>query len=60
MLPARYRDTTRHPSLCIKQIKGKGDIWEGSITREYRFTFEIIDDLYKLRRIGPHNILNRP
>ena len=46
--------------MYTKKMKGKGNIWEGCITREYRFTFEIIDDLFKLRRIGPHNILNRP
>ena len=41
-------------------MEGHDDIWEGRITRDYRFTFEIVGDLYKLRHIGPHDILNRP
>jgi mRNA-degrading endonuclease YafQ of YafQ-DinJ toxin-antitoxin module len=50
----------RHPSLRIKKMEGQRDIWEGRISRDHRFTFEIIGDLYKLRRIGSHDILKRP
>jgi len=50
----------RHPSLRIKKMEGWGDTWEGRITREYRFTFTIVSDTYHLRRIGTHDILNRP
>ena len=57
---ALFLQNPRHPSVYAKKMKGKGNIWEGRITRDYRFTFEVIGDLYKLRRIGPHNILNRP
>ena len=51
---------SRHPSLRIKKMEGRGEIWEGRVSRGYRFTFEIVGDLYKLRRIGPHNILKSP
>ena len=50
----------RHPSLRIKKMEGRGYIWEGRLSRDYRFTFEIIGDLYKLRRIGSHDILKNP
>ena len=36
------------------------DIWEGSITQNYRFTFQIIGDAYILRRLGTHDILRTP
>ena len=45
----------RHPSLRIKKIKGTNDkIWEGSVTMNYRFTFQIIDDIFLMRRVGKH------
>ena len=51
---------SRHPSLRIKKMEGWDDIWEGRITRDYRFTFTIEGDRYILRRIGPHRILDNP
>lgn len=50
----------RHPSLRIRKIEGHPTIWEGSITKSYRFTFQIVDDTYILRRIGTHDILRTP
>jgi mRNA-degrading endonuclease RelE of RelBE toxin-antitoxin system len=49
-----------HPSLRIKRIKGTERIREASITMEYRFTFEKIEDGILLRVIGTHDILKRP
>ena len=50
----------RHPSLKTKKMEGQGDIWEGRISGDYRFTFKIEGDLCKLRRIGTHEIYRRP
>lgn len=51
----------RHPSLRIKRVQKTKDIWEGSITKNIRFTFQIIKDSYVLRRIGKHNeVLRKP
>lgn len=47
-------DNPRHPSLRLKKLKGVKDIWEGRITKDYRFTFQIAGDTYILRRIGKH------
>jgi mRNA-degrading endonuclease YafQ of YafQ-DinJ toxin-antitoxin module len=47
-------ENPRHPSLRTKRIKGVKDIWEGRITRDYCFTFQVIGDTYILRRIGRH------
>ncbi len=57
---ALFLDNPYHPSLQTKKMQGWGNIWEGRITRGYRFTFEIVGELYKLRRIGPHDILKNP
>ena len=56
---AFFWENPGHPSLHTKKMEGC-DIWEGRITREYRFTFTVSGDAYTLRRIGPHDILKRP
>jgi len=48
------------PSLQIKKMKGYEDIWEAKISRSYRFTFQIKNDAYILRKIGKHEILRKP
>lgn len=49
-----------HPSLQVKKMKGFQEIWEGRISRSYRFTFQIKGDSYILRKIGKHEILKKP
>ncbi len=49
----------RHPSLRIKKMGKLENIWEGSITKCYRFTFNTRNDCYILRRIGTHDILKK-
>ena len=49
----------RHPSLRIKKVKGNilqgyENIFEGRITRDYRFFFLIETDAYILLRCGRH------
>lgn len=53
-------ENPRHPSLRIKKIKGLQNIWEGRVTKDYRFTFQISGETYLLRRIGTHDILKTP
>jgi mRNA-degrading endonuclease RelE of RelBE toxin-antitoxin system len=51
----------QHPSLRAKKLKSREDIWEARVTRNYRFTFQIISDTYILRRIGKHeDVLRKP
>lgn len=45
----------RHPSLRVKKMKGLEEIWEARIDGFYRFTFEIIEGMIYLYRIGPHD-----
>ena len=55
-----FLDNPHHPSIRVKKIKGYPKIWEGRITKNYRFTFQIEGEIYILRRIGSHNILKTP
>lgn len=56
---ALFLQNPHHPSLQTKKMGGR-HIWEGRITQGYRFTFELLGDVYRLRRIGTHDILKRP
>lgn len=49
-----------HPSLNVKKIKGHPHIWEGRISRGYRFTFQINNETYLIRRAGTHDVLRKP
>ena len=70
-LPEKIKDQTdkqltlllsnpRYPSLHLKKMEGYIGIWEGRISKAYRFTFQIERDTYILRRIGTHDILRNP
>jgi len=54
-------DNPRHPSLRVKKMEGRKNIWEASITMKYRFTFEIEEEAFLLRRVGEHDkVLKNP
>ena len=48
-----------HPSLRIKRVRRYNEVFEGSITKDYRFLFQTTPDGYVLLRIGTHDILDR-
>lgn len=51
----------KHPSLRAKKMQGYENRWEASINMFYRVTFEIHNDYYLFRRIGPHDdVLKNP
>lgn len=54
-----FLDDTTHPSLRVKRIPGTKHRWEGSVTKNYRFTFEFIENTVLFRTIGTHDILSR-
>ena len=45
----------KHPSLRTKKIKGSSDIYEASITMNYRMTWQYYQDGILLRNIGEHD-----
>jgi len=50
----------KHPSLNIKKMNDPRNIWEGRVTRSYRFTFQMEDDTFIMRKVGTHDTLNNP
>jgi len=52
-----FLDNPRHPSFRVKRLIGTADRWEGSVTMNYRFTFQITKGKVLFRRIGAHDIL---
>ena len=53
-------DNPCHPSLRLHKMQGYTNRWEISVTMQYRITFDIEGEEYVLRKIGPHDILDRP
>ena len=41
----------RHPSLDAKKFDIPRDVWQGRITRDYRFYFRMDGDTYEILRI---------
>jgi mRNA-degrading endonuclease RelE of RelBE toxin-antitoxin system len=54
-----FLDNFYHPSLRVKKIAGTADRWEGSVTMNYRFTFQMEAERLLFRRIGTHDILKK-
>ncbi len=55
-----FLNNQAHPSLNIKKMQDPRNIWEGSITQGYRFTFQMEGEVCLLRRLGTHDILKTP
>lgn len=43
-----------HPSLHAKKYDESRDIWQGRVTRDWRFYFSIEGDAYVMHTIQPH------
>lgn len=60
---ALFQANPQHPSLGVKKIQGRDDLWEGRIDIFYRFTFEYQTDsetgeqVCLFRNIGRHEII---
>ncbi len=55
-----FLSNPRHPSLRVKRMEGTPSIWELRVSQNYRLTFQFGQEGVLLRRIGTHNVLNRP
>ena len=49
-----------HPSLGHKKMTGQEDIFEVRISKNYRLTYQKINNTAYLRKIGTHNLLRNP
>jgi len=54
---ALYENDRRHPSLRVKKMEGAPDIWEMSVSKDCRITFQREGNVFLLRNIGSHDIL---
>lgn len=50
----------RHPSLEARVVDKKRRIWKAKVDSGYRFTFQMKQGLIILRRIGAHDVMERP
>ena len=48
-----------HPSLRVKRVQKYKGVFEGSVTKNYRFFFQITTQGYILLRVGKHDILEK-
>jgi len=46
-----------YPSLRTKKMEGEENIWEASVTMNYRMVFSLDEDLLMFLRIGTHDTL---
>lgn len=56
-----FEQNQRHPSLQTHPIRGTSNpkIFEGYISKSYRFTFHYGEDSIIFRRVGPHNVVDQ-
>jgi len=52
-----YENDQRHPSLRVKKLEGTPGIWEMSVSKDCRITFQREGNVVLLRNIGYHDIL---
>lgn len=57
--PPLFLKNPEHPSFRIKKMQAMHEIWEGSITMQFRFTFQYKEEVLIFRRIGTHGILKK-
>lgn len=50
----------QYPSLNLKKMRDNREIWEIRITKSYRLTLQIQEDIYVLRNVGTHDMLKNP
>ncbi len=48
-----------HPSLRVKRVQKYKGVFEGRVTRDYRFFFQITTEGYILLRVDKHDILEK-
>ncbi len=54
-------DNPKYPSLRVKKMEGKQNIWEARPSRRLRMTFEIVEETIFMRNVGKHDkVLKRP
>jgi len=51
----------KHPSLRVKKMEGRKDIWEARSSKRLRMTFEMAGEIIVMRSVGEHDkLLKKP
>lgn len=51
----------KHPSLHVKKMEGRKNIWEARPSKRLRVTFEMAGEIIFMRNVGEHDkVLKRP
>ncbi len=54
-------DNSKHPSLRVKKMEGRKNIWEARPSKRLRMTFEMAGEIILMRNVGEHDkVLKRP
>ena len=54
-------DNPKHPSLRVKKMEGRKNIWEARPSKRLRMTFEMAGQIIFMRNVGEHDkVLKRP
>lgn len=54
-------DNPKHPSLRVKKMEGRKDIWEARSTKRIRMTFGMTGETIIMRNVGEHDkVLKKP
>ncbi len=54
-------DNSKHPSLRVKKMEGRKNIWEARPSKRLRMTFEMVGEIIVMRNVGEHDkVLKRP
>lgn len=55
-----FASNPAHPSLGHKKMAGQTDIFEIRISKNYRITYQRIENTAYLRKVGTHDLLRDP
>jgi len=54
-------DNPKYPSLRVRKMEGRQNIWEARHSRKLRMTFEMAGETIFMRNVGQHDkVLKRP
>jgi mRNA-degrading endonuclease RelE of RelBE toxin-antitoxin system len=54
-------ENLRHPSLRVKKMEGRENIWEARPSKRLRMTFELLEGIIIVRNVGEHDkVLKKP
>ena len=54
-------DKPKHPSLRVKKMEGRKNLWEARPSKRLRVTFEMAGGTIFMRNVGEHDrVLKRP